>query len=227
MPYSNIKFVKLFLSLFSEDDRFLYQLNESQQLLYIKMLYMAGVTNNHITKNSRFIRNKINYHHEEDCFLSDIERIKTVFHRFKEKDGFYCFDNFEELHNYVFKKGNSKGTPKELQRLEQNKNKNKNKKENKNKEVSFPFEDLWIKYPNAVGKKAAARHFQSSVKSQKDWDDINQALSNYLESDSVRKGFVQNGSTWFNNWQDWIINPKKGANDDIPDSLKKFIKKER
>lgn len=131
MPYSNIVFVKLFLSLFEEDDRFLYQLNESQQLLYIKMLYMAGSTNNRIVKNPRFICNKINYHHEEACFLSDIDRIKEVFpHGFYEKEGCYYFKNFNELHNYL---GKSKGKPETEKGISQNKrririDKEKNKK---------------------------------------------------------------------------------------------------
>lgn len=131
MPYSNIVFVKLFLSLFEEDDRFLYQLNESQQLLYIKMLYMAGSTNNKITKNVRFICNKINYHHEESCFLSDIERIKTVFPRFNEGDNFYYFLNFESLHNFI---GSSKGNPKEFQRIGPEKSKSKSKSKSKRRE---------------------------------------------------------------------------------------------
>ena len=125
MPYANIVFVKLFLSLFEEDDRFLYQLNESQQLLYIKMLYMAGTTSNHISKNTKFICNKINYHHEEDCFKADVARIKAVFPKaFKEDEECYYFTNFEELHNYI---GKAKGTPKEVQRLAQSKSKSKSK----------------------------------------------------------------------------------------------------
>ena len=127
MPYSNIVFVKLFLSLFEEDDRFLYQLNESQQLLYIKMLYLAGSTNNHIPKNIKFICNKVNYHHEEACFLSDIERIKNLFQGFKEyKDEFYYFNNFSELHNFI---GKSKGNPKEIQRIVPEKSKRRVREE--------------------------------------------------------------------------------------------------
>jgi hypothetical protein len=123
MPYSNIVFVKLFLSLFEEDDRFLYQLNESQQLLYIKMLYLAGSTNNHIPKNIKFICNKINYHHEEACFISDISRIKSLFQRFREsREGYYYFNNFNELHNFI---GKSKGNPKEFQRIAPEKSKSK------------------------------------------------------------------------------------------------------
>ena len=119
MPYSNIVWIKLFLSLFEQDDRFLYQLNESQQLLYIKLLYLAGATDNKIPKNINFICNKVNYHHEQGCFTADIDRIKSIFPRFIECEDCYYFNNFHELHNRVSSKdltGASKGHPKELQR---------------------------------------------------------------------------------------------------------------
>ncbi|MFA5196718.1 MAG: hypothetical protein WC401_13045 [Bacteroidales bacterium] len=138
MPYSNIVFVKLFLSLFEEDDRFLYQLNESQQLLYIKMLYMAGSTNNNIPKNLKFICNKINYHHEEECFKSDIKRIKEVFPKFIENDHFYSFEKFEELHNYI---GKSKGNPKEIQRMIPEKSKRR-VREDKDNNIPPPIEEV-------------------------------------------------------------------------------------
>jgi hypothetical protein len=109
MPYSNIVFVKLFLSLFEEDDRFLYQLNESQQLLYIKLLYLAAASGNQITKNYRFISHKINYHHDENCLKADIERIAIVFPRFKELNGVYIFEKFNELHNFVSTKKQPSG----------------------------------------------------------------------------------------------------------------------
>ena len=120
MPYSNIVWIKLFLSLFEQDDRFLYQLNESQQLLYIKLLYLAGATDNKIPKNVNFVCNKVNYHHEQACFLADVARIKAVFPRFQECDDCYYFNNFHELHNRTSRQEyvrNSKGTPKELQRV--------------------------------------------------------------------------------------------------------------
>ena len=141
MPYTKIVWIKLFLSLLTEDDRFLYQLNESQQLLYIKLLMLAGMTKNNITKNSRFICHKLNYHHEEACFLADIHRIKEVFPRFKEESSFYYFEKFEDLHNWVTPDGesqelqrNSKGTPKVMKGSVQIKTKNKNKIKNKREE---------------------------------------------------------------------------------------------
>jgi hypothetical protein len=66
------------------------------------------------------------------------------------------------------------------------------------------FEKIWAKYPDRKGKKAARRHFMNSVKDLCDLNNINKALTNYLNSERVSKGFVQNGSTWFNNWADWV-----------------------
>jgi hypothetical protein len=66
------------------------------------------------------------------------------------------------------------------------------------------FNDLWKLYPNKDGKKLAERSFKASVKTEQDWQDINKAMNNYLQSDTVKKGFIKNGSTWFNNWRDWI-----------------------
>ncbi len=66
------------------------------------------------------------------------------------------------------------------------------------------FNEIWEAYPNKDGRKAAERHFHASVKTPKDFEDIKCALKNYLSSDKVQRGFVKNGSTWFNNWRDWV-----------------------
>ena len=66
------------------------------------------------------------------------------------------------------------------------------------------FVDLWQRYPSKDGKKAAYRFFKSSVKTSEDLQDIKTALDNYLQSERVRNGYVKNGSTWFNNWRDWV-----------------------
>lgn len=72
------------------------------------------------------------------------------------------------------------------------------------KEYSARFNEVWSKYPNKLGRKQAERHYQASVKTFEDFTLINTALANYLASERVARGFVQNGSTWFNNWRDWI-----------------------
>ena len=96
----------------------------------------------------------------------------------------------------------------------------------KEKEAIFPFEDIYIKYPNKVGKKAAQAHFKATVITEQDWLDIQAALTNYVASERVRKGFIQNASTWFNNWRDWIDNPEPAKNSNIPESLRPYMKKE-
>jgi len=67
------------------------------------------------------------------------------------------------------------------------------------------FDKVWSNYPDKVKRKEALRHFTASVKTEKDFTDIQTALENYkarLESEPTRP--TQNGSTWFNNWRDWI-----------------------
>ena len=66
------------------------------------------------------------------------------------------------------------------------------------------FESIWCIYPKRIGKKEAERHFKAQIKNQEDLLNIKKALENYLKSDRVKRGFIQNGSTWFNNWRDWI-----------------------
>ena len=91
----------------------------------------------------------------------------------------------------------------------------------------FDFEALWAKYPNKDGKKLAQRSFISSVKSQKDYEDIQTALSNYLQSERVTKGFIKNGSTWFNNWHDWInYSGSKEIESEAYKELKRMLKNE-
>lgn len=67
------------------------------------------------------------------------------------------------------------------------------------------FEKVWERYPNKDGKKAALRHFIASVKTDKDVVRIHTALDKYLEhiEREGKQNFLKNGSTWFNNWQDW------------------------
>lgn len=104
-----------------------------------------------------------------------------------------------------------------------NKHTYKHTNKHTDKVSEFDFESIWAKYPNKDGKKAADRHFKASVKTEKDWQDINQALKNYLDSEVVKKGFIKNGSTWFNNWRDWIQPPIKPVNP-VPRSEERIFK---
>jgi hypothetical protein len=87
------------------------------------------------------------------------------------------------------------------------------------------FEDLWSQYPKKVGKKKAQGYFNSSVKDQKGWDDIKAALTNYMNSKRVVDGkYIQDGKTWFYNWQDWITDPDSYS-DPALDKMRELIKK--
>jgi len=88
--------------------------------------------------------------------------------------------------------------------LNVNANVNVNVKQLLNTELINIFIKLYNKYPKKVGKKSALKHFKASVKTEEDAKNIGIALDHYLESERVAKGFIQNASTWFNNWQDWV-----------------------
>jgi hypothetical protein len=70
--------------------------------------------------------------------------------------------------------------------------------------LSKSFGSFWEGYPNRQGRKNALRHFEASVKTEGDVGNLERALGNYLRSENVRSGFIKNGSTWFNEWQDWV-----------------------
>jgi hypothetical protein len=73
-----------------------------------------------------------------------------------------------------------------------------------NKKHCSLFDTLWQKYPEKIGRKGALRIFLNTIKTDEDFNLINKALDNYLNCDRVRKGYIQNATTWFNNWRDWI-----------------------
>lgn len=76
------------------------------------------------------------------------------------------------------------------------------------------FDVIWSHYPRPDGKKEAERHFKASVKTKKDWLDINAALRaylNHLNKTHTESKFIKMGSTWFNNWKDWVDMEEKNA----------------
>lgn len=92
------------------------------------------------------------------------------------------------------------------------------KKEEKMKngfDADQKFEEIWKRYPSRVGKSHALRHFKATVSNEEEYTLICRALENYLLSDRVKNAFVQNGSTWFNGWKDWIdfVEPTKRENE--------------
>ena len=103
----------------------------------------------------------------------------------------------------------SKGLARGLSKSKSNNNnKEKEKTSNKkgNKRLEMLFEELWQKYPRKLGKPDALNKFLKTVKTEEAFKSINRAMNNFLSS-SQAKGdikYIPHGSTWFNNWEDWI-----------------------
>jgi hypothetical protein len=117
----------------------------------------------------------------------------------------------------------SKGYPKGIHTLE-DKDKDKDKEGGVGEtKPTFCFEQVWDKYPNKDGRKIAERCFKSTVKTNQDFIDINKALENYLSSPSVAKGFIKNGSTWFNNWRDWVCFQGVTSSDSLSPAVKELL----
>ena len=75
-----------------------------------------------------------------------------------------------------------------------------------NKDLEMAFETIWKKYPKREKRKEAFKHFRASVKNMKDFMKINKALNNYkskLALERTESRYIQQGGTWFNNWQDY------------------------
>ena len=66
------------------------------------------------------------------------------------------------------------------------------------------FEYIWQEYPKRDGKKSSLRNFNATIKNENDFLDLCKSVNNYLHTDTVRKGYIKNGSTFFNNWKDFI-----------------------
>ena len=105
----------------------------------------------------------------------------------------------------------------------------KDKVKDKVKEKAlFDFDIVYLNYPKKIGKKEALIHFNASVKTDQDWVDINKAVDNYnayIQSKGIEEKYIKHASTFFNNWKDWVVMPV--VREVIPDSLKKFMKKEK
>jgi len=79
------------------------------------------------------------------------------------------------------------------------------KEENTLSNLPGLFEEIWRRYPVKDGKWAALKSFLATVKDERGYQRVSAALDNYtrhLEKETWKK--AKNGSTWFNNWHDWI-----------------------
>ena len=73
-------------------------------------------------------------------------------------------------------------------------------------EAAVTFDDFWPTGPwRKLGRKAAQRHWNTTVKTDEDLINIQQARDNYIVDQKANKWRKpQHGSTWFNNWTEWL-----------------------
>lgn len=72
------------------------------------------------------------------------------------------------------------------------------------------FENLWKTYPKRQGRKEALRHFIATVKTDVEYDSCAAALRNYvayIKKNNIEERFIKHGSTFFNNWSEWVTPP--------------------
>ena len=74
-------------------------------------------------------------------------------------------------------------------------------------DLNTAFIQCWAMYPRRLGRKAAEKHFRASVKTLDDLSDIKKSIQNYsrqIQENGTEMRYVKMGSTFFNNWQDYV-----------------------
>ena len=91
------------------------------------------------------------------------------------------------------------------------------------------FEKFWELYPKKIGKAEAQKHFKRTVRSFPDSEDFENALNNYLKYIELKitdSQYIKNGSTFFNQWQDWIKSPiteNNNGNGEMSAAMKHYL----
>lgn len=159
----------------------------------------------------------------------DFDRLwEKIQGKFKQKKGLYYN---ERLSNEIIKRqkyaesrrNNAKGDKayaKHMHEHREDRDRNRNEDENDNKALLEKFEIAWNKYPKKDGKKIAQKHYIASVKDETDYEKLIQAIEHYKKETCDRESrYIKNGSTFFNNWRDWIpeappaVKPKQSYNE--------------
>ena len=136
--------------------------------------------------------------------LKDDNMVETQGLKYTTKLTVLNYDIYQE-DTHTEPKLNPNSTQTETKLKQTIKEEEKKEKKEKNKSENKDFEILWKQYPLKAGKGAALKHFNISVKTAEDLINIDKALTNYKVHLNINDWkHPQNGSTWFNNWRDWI-----------------------
>lgn len=198
-------------------------MSKDPALLFYTSDFLSGtmtMTNDHVGMYIRLLclQHQKGHLTEKDMYYICTTYVEDVFCKFKRDDaGLYYNERLEieanRRRNYSNSRRNnvlqrykpvSSACGKLSTYVEHMETETETITEDVNTKRSDHFESVWSSYPKRVGKKSAERHYLASVKTDTDRQDLEVALKNYLASERVSKGFIQNGSTWFNQWRDWI-----------------------
>lgn len=112
MPYKNIVWIKLKLELL-DDRRFQDLCNERQQLLYLKLLMLAGRLENNIPNDPNYIKREVNYRRYPSELTKDLRHLSSIFPKLIVGAKSIEFINFNELHNFRKPQTDKKDSPRE------------------------------------------------------------------------------------------------------------------
>lgn len=198
------KWFKLWTSILSDDD---FNPDDHGLLRLGRFCLLGAYLALHGNKGVAVISEKLLLRYTQcdniDTLRADFMHKNIVFEECKNRHGRITVT----FHKWV--KYQEDSTQAKRQQVSRSKKRGEEKRgeENKNIIKESHFYEIWGRYfPNYKdGTKMALKHFLASVKTEQDWKDINTALDNYkahLEKETWKK--PKNGSTWFNNWRDWI-----------------------
>ena len=114
MPYKNIIFTKLRCELIT-DERFTDKLDDEGKLMFFCLLLLAGVKENKIPDDAKWLKRTLNLSLEEQKIREKLQEIFKTFSKTFSKNGFIKFKNYSKLHNPL---GKSEGTPQDVQRMD-------------------------------------------------------------------------------------------------------------
>ena len=99
-----------------------------------------------------------------------------------------------------------------------------NNNSNMQKRIAI-FNELWEQYPRKLGKPMAQERFLKTVTKEEDLVDIRKGLKNFLSSRQANGDvkFIPHGSTWFNNWGDWVTYIEPVSEKDKDNEIRKSI----
>lgn len=143
--------------------------------------------------------------------LNEFEKMGQLRQQKSNRSRLISIITWSEYQNSDNREDNREDNRKTTERQQKDtKQEDKEYKEHKNiiykQKKNDNFETVWSKYPKKLGKTAAERHFLKTVFNDQDLADINKALDNFLNSKQGKGDpqYIPHGSTWFNNWRDWV-----------------------